>query len=264
VTAPPRLAFGLSAGDRPWLPELGAELARLGYDEAWSNEIPGADGLTTLAALGADAPGLRLAVGVIALSDTTPARLAGRVEASGIDARRLTLGVGTGSGRALAPMRDAISELRRLLPGQAIGLAAVGPRMAALGGEVADVVLLNWAGPQLAGERREAIRAAAAAVDRVAPRVAAYVRVAVGAGAAGRVAAEQGRYHGYGGSYRSVLDEQAARGETRIGIAGEPGTVPAELVAYRSALDTVVVRGLPAEDTLEAWLAIARAATLRA
>jgi hypothetical protein len=33
---------------------------------------------------------------------------------------------------------------------------------------------------------------------------------------------------------------------------------------YRSVLDTVVIRGLPAEDTLEAWLDVARAATLRA
>jgi hypothetical protein len=40
--------------------------------------------------------------------------------------------------------------------------------------------------------------------------------------------------------------------------------VAADLAAYRSALDTVVVRGLPAEDTLEAWLAVAEAAMVGA
>lgn len=39
--------------------------------------------------------------------------------------------------------------------------------------------------------------------------------------------------------------------------------MPPALDAYRSALDTIVVRGLPAEETPDAWLAIARAATLR-
>jgi alkanesulfonate monooxygenase SsuD/methylene tetrahydromethanopterin reductase-like flavin-dependent oxidoreductase (luciferase family) len=256
----PRLAFGLAAGVRTWLPELGEALAALGYDEAWSNDVPGASGLETLAGLGSRAPDLRLAVGVLALSDSTPAEIASLVAASRLGADRLTVGVGTGSGRSLARTREGVAAVRALLPEHLIGLAAVGPRMAALGGEVADVVLLNWAGPRLAGERRAAIAAAAAEAGRPAPRVAAYVRVAVGPGAAHRLATEQDRYHGYGGSYRSVIDEQSARGEAPVGIAGEAEDVEAALGAYRSALDTVVVRGLPAEDTLEAWLAVAEAA----
>ena len=73
--------------------------------------------------------------------------------------------------------------------------------MAALGGRVADVVLLNWTGARLAAERRREIAEQADAVGRAAPRVAAYVRVTIGG--AGRLTAEQARYHGYGGTYRS-------------------------------------------------------------
>jgi alkanesulfonate monooxygenase SsuD/methylene tetrahydromethanopterin reductase-like flavin-dependent oxidoreductase (luciferase family) len=162
-------------------------------------------------------------------------------------------------------MRAGIAELRGLLPDHAIGLAAVGPRMARLGGAVADVVLLNWAGPRLASERREVVEAGAMAAGRPVPRIAAYVRVAVGRGSDERLASEQARYVGYGRSYRRVIEAQVASGESVIGVvAEEPGGVAPALAGYRSGLDTVVIRGLPAEDTLEAWLDVARAATLRA
>ena len=257
------LAFGISAGPRPWLAELGVALEALGYDELWSNDVRGGSGLDTLVAVAEATSRLRLAVGVIALSEASPDAIAQRVAASGLPADRLTVGVGSGSGRSLEAVRNGISALRGLLPGYVIGLAAVGPRMAKLGGTVADAVLLNWAGPRLASERRQVVEAAAA--GRPVPRVAAYVRVAVGRGADERLAIEQARYVGYGGSYRRVIDAQVASGESVIGVvAEEPGGVGPALAGYRSVLDTVVIRGLPAEDTLEAWLDVARAATLRA
>jgi alkanesulfonate monooxygenase SsuD/methylene tetrahydromethanopterin reductase-like flavin-dependent oxidoreductase (luciferase family) len=240
-------------------------LEGLGYDELWSNDVPGASGLDTLAAVADATNRLRLAVGVIPLSEASPHAIAERVATSGLPADRLTVGVGSGTGRSVQVMRSGISALRVLLPNHAIGLAAVGPRMAELGGAVADVLLLNWAGPRLASERRRVVEAGAAAAGRTMPRIAAYVRVAVGRGADERLASEQARYLGYGGSYRRVIDAQVASGESVIGIAAEePGGVAPALAGYRSALDTVVIRGLPAEDTLEAWLDVARAATLRA
>jgi len=261
----PRLAFGISAGRRPWLAELGPALEALGYEELWSNDVRAASGLDTLAAVAARAAGLRLAVGVIALSDTSPARIAERVSAARLPGDRLTVGVGSGSGRSLAAVRQGVASVRDLLPDHAIGLAAVGPRMAELGGSVADLVLLNWAGPRLASERRLAVEAGARAARHLVPRIAGYVRVAAGHGADERLATEQAAYAAYGGSYRTVIDGQIARGESVIGIAvEEPGGVAPALLPYWSALDTVVIRGLPAEDTLEAWLDVARAATLRA
>jgi alkanesulfonate monooxygenase SsuD/methylene tetrahydromethanopterin reductase-like flavin-dependent oxidoreductase (luciferase family) len=240
-------------------------LVGLGYDELWSNDVPGASGLDTLAAAAEATNRLRLAVGVIALSEASPDTIAERVARSGLRADRLTVGVGSGTGRSLEAVRSGVSALRDLLPGHAIGLAAVGHRMAELGGAVADVVLLNWAGPRLATERRQVVEAGAAPAGRPAPRIAAYVRVAVGRGAGERLASEQARYVGYGGSYRRVIDAQVASGESVIGVvAEEPGGVAPAVADYRSVLDTVVIRGLPTEDTLEAWLDIARAATLRA
>jgi len=261
----PRLAFGISAGPRHWLADLVVAVEALGYDELWSNDVRGGSGVDTLVAVAEATNRLRLAVGVIALSEASPDAIAQRVAASGLPADRLTVGVGSGSGRSLEAVRSGISALRDLLAGHAIGLAAVGPRMAELGGAVADVVLLNWAGPRLASKRRQVVERGAAAAGRPVPRVAAYVRVAVGRGADERLASQQARYVGYGGSYRRVIDAQVASGESVIGVvAEEPGGVGPALAGYRSVLDTVVIRGLPAEDTLEAWLDVARAATLRA
>jgi alkanesulfonate monooxygenase SsuD/methylene tetrahydromethanopterin reductase-like flavin-dependent oxidoreductase (luciferase family) len=261
----PRLAFGLTSGRRAWLGELAAAIEALGYDELWSNDVPRASGLDTLAVVGGATRRLQLAVGVIALSGRSPAQVGVEVRALALPAERLTVGVGSGSGRSLKAMRAGIEELRGLLPDHAIGLAAVGPRMARLGGAVADVVLLNWAGPRLASERREVVEAGAMAAGRPVPRIAAYVRVAVGRGSDERLASEQARYVGYGRSYRRVIEAQVASGESVIGVvAEEPGGVAPALAGYRSGLDTVVIRGLPAEDTLEAWLDVARAATLRA
>ena len=258
----PRQAFGMTAGDRSWLPRLAAELEALGYDELWSNDVRGKSGLQTLASAAAGTPTLRLAVGALALSGTTPQRLADAVVNAGIAADRLTVGVGSGSSRSLALMEAGIAELRGLIPGYAIGLAAVGPKMARLGGRVADVVLLNWTGSRLAAERRGEIVGEAGALGRAAPRVAAYVRVTIGGGQ--RLTAEQARYHGYGGTYRSVIEDQEARGEAPVGIAvDQADLVLSALDPYRSALDTVVVRALPREDSLEGWLEVARAARLQ-
>ena len=92
--------------------------------------------------------------------------------------------------------------------------------------------------------------------------MAAYVRVTIGG--AERLTAEQSRYHGYGGTYRSVIENQEARGEAPVGIAVDQAEhVPPALEPYRSALDTVVVRALPHEDSLDGWLEVARAARLR-
>ena len=260
----PRWAFGVTAGDRPWLRDLARVIEDLGYDELWVNDVRRASGLDTVAAAHGNTRGLRYAVGVLGLSDHAPAQIVERVRRGDLPAA-LTLGVGSGSGRSLDGVRRGVAAIRALDPPLAIALAAVGPRMARLGGEIADAVLLNWAGPRLAAERRLAVEAGASEAGRPVPRIAAYVRVAVGMGAALRLAREQARYARYGGTYETVIDEQVARGETPLGIAAEdPGVMADALDAYRSVLDTVVVRGIPPDDRLESWLEIARAARLQA
>lgn len=164
-----------------------------------------------------------------------------------------------------ATVRDAVGELRRLLPDLRLGISALGPRMCALGGEIADVVLLNWSFPDRIAWSRERIATGASAASGPMPRVAGYVRVAIGADALGRLTAEGERYRNRPRPYSRLLDAQDA---SRLGVPGvaavDPTEVPALLAPYRAALDSCVVRALAAEPDANGWLEVAAAATLRA
>jgi alkanesulfonate monooxygenase SsuD/methylene tetrahydromethanopterin reductase-like flavin-dependent oxidoreductase (luciferase family) len=255
-----RTAFGITAAPRPESARLGTGLEALGYDELWANDNRRGDGLATLAAVSSETSKLVFGVGVIALSEHTPAVIAERVRAASIAPERLTLGVGSGSSRSLDLVRDGVAELRGSLPEYRVAVAAVGPRMARLGGEIADAVVVNWALPDRLAELRELIAEGAGQRGRTAPRLVAYVRTAVGRGAESRLLEEMERYARVGQHYARAFAAQPGR---LIGVAAETGEgaeVVAALAPYRSVVDTVVVRGLPAADTVDAWLEIARVA----
>jgi alkanesulfonate monooxygenase SsuD/methylene tetrahydromethanopterin reductase-like flavin-dependent oxidoreductase (luciferase family) len=263
-----RTGFGVAAlVPHEVLRDLGVALYGLGYDDAWSNDLgpdgPG-DGLAALAALGRGAPALRLGLGVAALDKRPPAELAEAVAAQGLaDDGRLALGVGAGfSETPVAVVREGIAELRLRLPDDVlVGAAAMGPRMCRLAGELADFVFLNWPTPERIVWARRLVRQGAerAGRDPSSVEVAAYVRVAVGPGAAERLAGEAGRYASmphYGRHFSAMGVPPGS-----VGIAVENAAeVGSALDPYREVLDTLVVRALPPEPTLQAHLAIATAA----
>jgi alkanesulfonate monooxygenase SsuD/methylene tetrahydromethanopterin reductase-like flavin-dependent oxidoreductase (luciferase family) len=261
------LGFGITAQPDPvasGVARLAAGLEALGYDELWANDGRRGSGLATLAEAVRVTERIDLCLGVAPLSERSAAEIAAEVTRLGIPHARLVLGVGTGAGSSLATVRDAVAELRRLLPDVRIAIAALGPRMCALGGEVADVVLLNWSFPDRVAWSRERI-AAGAAARRPMPRVAGYVRVAMGADAAARLAAEGERYRRRPRPYTRLFDTQDAGERGVPGVAAESAAGVAPLLApYREALDSCVVRALAAEPGAAGWLAIAEAATLPA
>lgn len=258
---PAELAFGITAASRPDHPRLGAELERLGYAELWTNDTRRGDGIATLAAVAPGTTRLRLGVGVIALSEHGPAAISDRVTGSPLPADRFVLGVGSGSSASLDRVRTGVAELRRLLPETQIAVAAVGPRMARLAGEIADLVVANWALPDRLSWVRERVGEGAGAARRDPPRFVAYVRTAIGSGAETRLRAEMDRYRDYGaGHYARAFDAQP---DLPVGVALErPGAaaMAAALGPYHDVVDTLVVRGLPVEDSVDAWLEIARLA----
>jgi alkanesulfonate monooxygenase SsuD/methylene tetrahydromethanopterin reductase-like flavin-dependent oxidoreductase (luciferase family) len=262
------LGFGITAQRDPGavdVARLGAGLEALGYDELWANDGRGSSGLATLAAAVTATARIDLCLGVAVLSDRKADQVAAEVEQLRLPHARLVLGVGTGSGSSLAAVRDAVAELRQLLPDVRLGIAALGPRMCALGGEVADVVLLNWSFPDRIAWSRERIAAGAAAAGRPMPRVAGYVRVAIGEDAPARLAAEGQRYRERPRPYTRLFDAQDAAERGVPGVAAlDPTDVPSLLAPYRNALDSCVVRALTPEPGAAAWLEVAAAATLRA
>lgn len=260
---PARTGFGITAAERPDAARLGAEIEALGYEELWANDTRRGDGIATLASIAAATSTLGLGVGVVALSEQSPAVVAQRVERAALPVARLTVGVGSGESRSLDLVRSGVTELRQLLPQHAIAVAAVGPRMARLAGEVADAVVANWALPTRLAELRELIGAGAAEAGRPPPRLVAYVRTAIGRDAEARLRAEMERYARYGRHYERAFAEQPSALPAVAVESGDPSELAAALAPYRPVVDTLVVRGVPATDTVEAWLELARAAAPR-
>jgi alkanesulfonate monooxygenase SsuD/methylene tetrahydromethanopterin reductase-like flavin-dependent oxidoreductase (luciferase family) len=264
----PHLGFGITAQHDPAgveVARLAAGLETLGYDELWANDGRLGSGLATLAVAAAATVRIDLCLGVAPLSDKPASRIAAEVAELRLPHARLVLGVGTGSGKSLAAVREAIAELRRLLPDVRLGIAALGPRMCALGGEIADVVLLNWSFPDRIAWSRERIGEGAAAAGKPMPRVAGYVRVAIGPDAPARLTAEGERYRQRPRPYTRLFDAQDTTERGMPGVAPvDPAQVPTMLAPYREALDSCVVRALTVEPGADGWLEIAGAATLRA
>jgi hypothetical protein len=197
---------------------------------------------------------------VVALSEHSVGDVADRLRAVDLPHDRLILGVGSGASSSLDLVREGVVGLRGLLPAVPIAVAAVGPRMLRLAGQVADVVVANWALPDRLSIVRDRVREGALAAGRREPRLVAYVRTAIGPEAARRLRDSMDQYRAYGGGhYARAFDEQP---DALVGIAiesGDAAELAEALAPYRWVVSTVVVRGLPADDSVDSWLAVARA-----
>src|SRR6201986_5558334 len=139
-------AFGVAAGLEPEVARaLAARCALLGYESTSVIGHPGAKGLAPLAEFAAAAPEVELGVAVIALDRTPPEQIAAEVEEFGVGTSKLWLGVGAGfTTKPLTKMREALPELRDLLPDVKLVLAAMGPKMGELAGSSYDRGFFNW------------------------------------------------------------------------------------------------------------------------
>jgi alkanesulfonate monooxygenase SsuD/methylene tetrahydromethanopterin reductase-like flavin-dependent oxidoreductase (luciferase family) len=251
--------FGVAAGlDAEVAKPLAERCAALGYDSIWSNDTPLGSGLATLADFAAESENIDLGV-TLALDRHPPDAIAAQIEELGLPRERLSVAVGAGhSPRALTAMREALPRLREALGDIHIVLAAMGPRMCALGGAEFDGVFFNWITPDFAASAREHVERGAAEAGREAPPVFGYVRTAVGEDALRRLTKEESFYRDLHDGYRNHfarLDEP----EGTVGVAAADGAEAQRALAAYQALDVLVVRAL-ASANLDAMTALAEAA----
>src|SRR5229473_7262143 len=169
------------------------EAEQLGYSSFWVNHPGSTDGLAALAQAARETQRIELGIGVIPLHSRGPENIVQGVSANALPLDRLLLGVGSPNPEALKRVRAGLAELRAQLSTRLI-VAALGPQMCRLAGEVADGVLFNWLTPDYARLSAESVRAGAASAGRPAPKLFAYVRIALGAAACERLAEEGARY----------------------------------------------------------------------
>ena len=190
-----------------------------GYEVAWVPEGRGFDSITQLTAMATSTQRVRLATGILPVFSRTPMAIA--MAAAGlaaVSAGRFILGLGVGHRpsveggdgipfrKPMARLRETIEIVRSLLAGETVShqgrvfnlsnarlgpaappakvplyIAALGPQMLELAGELADGVLLNWTAAKHLEQSITLVAkgAARAGRDPSVVDIAGYVRVAV-------------------------------------------------------------------------------------
>lgn len=252
------LGFAVFAGTSAEVIRASArEAEALGYTSFWVNHPGPTDGLAALGLAAAETRRIALGIGVIPLHTRPPESIVQGARTVGLPLDRLLLGVGSPNPGALRRVREGVAALRGQLSTRIVA-AALGPQMCRLAGEVADGVLLNWLTPEYARTSADLVREGARAAGRTPPRIFAYVRVALGAGAGERLAKEGARYASvpaYGANFERMGVKPV---ETAI-AAQTPADIARALASWQGAVDEVVLRAITAQDTVEDHLALVRA-----
>lgn len=237
------------------------EVEAKGYSSFWTNNTPGSDGLQVLRSAGEATSNVNLGVGVIPVHRHPADEI---IERTGkgtdreIPMNRLLLGIGTAGPGALQTMRDTVSALRAELDCK-IYMAALGPKMCKLAGEIADGVLFNWLTPEFAHTLADLVREGASDAGRPAPRLMTYVRVSLGDAGLERLKKEATRYEGIP-QYAKHFERMGIGGVDASIAANEKAEVQERLKAWDGVLDEIVVRSITPNDTLDETLALIDAA----
>lgn len=255
--------------------EHAAVAAEDGFASYWLAEHPtgGFDALTVLAAVGQRVPGLELGTAIVPTFPRHPLALAAQtLTTAGIIDHRLTLGIGLSHEPMMAqlgigfekPIRHLREYLSILMPlmregrvdyqGETLSaraelfrrpehptpvvVAALGPQALGVAGRLSDGTTLAWVGPKTIREHIvPRLSAAAASVERSAPRVIATLPVCVTDDeAAVRSAIGKGlEMYGQLPSYRAMFDREGVDGPADLAIVGSAGAVQDGIMAMAEA-----------------------------
>lgn len=245
------------------------------------------DALTTLALAGARTPGIELGSGVVVAHTQHPLALARQAltVSAAVDGR-LHLGVGVGHRFMVADMlgysydapaayiREYVEVLGLALAGRpvdhhgphitAVGqvelptasappvlIAALGPRMLDVAGELTDGAVVTWTGPKtLERQIVPRITKAAGGAGRPAPRIVVGVPVFVtdDADTARAALLDELGSAGELPAYRSVLDAEGLDTIADVCLVGDERTVTAGLGQYADAGATEFVASLHGDE----------------
>lgn len=241
-------ALGLataSMGDLELAATLAASAEELGYSTIWVADDPSGHGAGVAAAMLQATTNIRVGIGPIAWDPSRAKALAARVAAGkGVPNRMaLVLEEQDSAANPECELRSALSQIRDVLGSTCtLGVSALGEQVCRLGGEVADLVFLDWMTPErIAWARRhidEGARRRAGDPGR-GPQVVGCVRVAFGPSAVACLGREAAAYR----SRARYAESFAAMGSAAVGIAAiDPPRAQVLAEPYKSLLDETVIR----------------------
>jgi alkanesulfonate monooxygenase SsuD/methylene tetrahydromethanopterin reductase-like flavin-dependent oxidoreductase (luciferase family) len=221
-----------------------------GYTSFWVNGSP-PDRALDVIEQAAQHTSLAVGVGVFPLTKITAADLVAEVDRRDLPQDRVWLGVGSGrSPGALGEVREAVHTLRTELDVRVV-TAAVGPKMTALAGEVADAVIFTWWVAAEVERSRLLLEESAVGADRAPPAVVSYIRCGLVPQAAAAVA-ERAELYDTIPRYREVFARNGiTAADTVITGASRAELLPG-IEREASVIDVPVIRAIPEADTVAA------------
>lgn len=248
-------------------------VAAHGFPSAWLAQFFGIDALTAIAVAGSQVPGIELGTAVVPSYPRHPTALASQaLSTQAAIGGRLTLGVGVSHrsviddmfgldySKPARHMREYLSVLGPLLRGERVSyagetmrvnartivpgasppsvlVAALGPVMLRIAGELADGTVTWMTGPATLGDHTvPGLTRAAAEAGRPAPRVVAGLPVCLTAdpAEARERAGRQFAIYGQLPNYRAMLDRERAEGPAEVAIVGDERAVRAGIARLES------------------------------
>ncbi|MGW4959610.1 TIGR03564 family F420-dependent LLM class oxidoreductase [Nonomuraea sp. NPDC004186] len=247
---------------------------RSGFDSAFFSQLTSWDSISVAALAGRQAPGIEVGTAVVQTYPRHPLALAGQaLTARAISRNAFTLGLGPSHReiiegsyglsyeRPARHVREYLTALMPLLRGEAVDyrgetlsvtgqidapgsgappvlLAALGPEMLRIAGELADGTVTVWTGARAIGDHIvPRISEAARAAGRPVPRVVAGAMVAI-THDPDRVRRDVHARLGFAGDfagYRAMLERQGLSGVHETVIAGDERTVEKEVARFAAA-----------------------------
>jgi alkanesulfonate monooxygenase SsuD/methylene tetrahydromethanopterin reductase-like flavin-dependent oxidoreductase (luciferase family) len=249
----PRRGFGVQAAlAHDVVRALAPAAERAGYHTLWVNDEADGDGLAALHEVAAVTTTIRLGVGAIPLDRQGPRRIASRVTDLGLPVERLVLGVGSGHpAGGLERVRNGVAALRDAIDATLV-VAAIGPRMLALAGEIADGVLLDWPAARYVVDAAGIVARGAAAVERPGPWVGGYIFTAVGSPGIAKLRREAEHYAAIP-SYAAHFARMGVEPMETVAHGEDAAALQRSLAPYDAVLDETVVRAVVAEEATTAF-----------
>lgn len=273
------------------------QAADRGLTSVWASQIFGIDALTSLAVVAHEVPGIELGTGVIPTYPRHPMMLAAQARTvQQVSGGRLHLGIGLSHQIVIEAMlgmrwgevrhlREYLEVLVPLVRGEGVAfegeqytakvtldipdappvpvlVAALGPKLLALAGSMADGTVTWMTGPAtIASHVAPSIRAAGAEAGRPDPAVVVALPVAVTDDAAGArdAAGELFSMYGLLPSYRAMLDREGAGGPADVAVVGSEAEVRAQIerIVEQGATEFVAAPFANRERTLDLLASLA-------
>lgn len=245
-----------------------------GFASVWMTNAFGFDAMTALSAAGRETSAIEMGTAVVPTYPRHPVVMAQQaITTQSASGGRFTLGIGLSHAsmidgsmgipfeRPVRHMREYLEVMTPLLAGEPVNVdgelyrvrarvsgateqrvpvvvAALGPQMLKVTGELADGTILSWVGPKtIDAHITPTIAKAAEAAGRPAPRVIAGLPISITSDPDGARATFGPGVAGYGmlPSYRAMFDREGVSDPQEVALFGDEDVLGAELTRLADA-----------------------------